>query len=300
MATRRRRKRSRGRTARRLLAAAALVGAGIAAGVAIGHLTGGSDSQTLPQTPPVAPAKTPAPAKPAPAPKQPQAETRKPVIVFFVRDGKVAPVARLANPSAAVGAAALRALLAGPTEAERAAGLTTAIPPGTQPTRLAITEGGAEATFTADLKQNSLAEAQVVQTLAQFPTVRAGTVSIGYGSGGTVVTHSAGGPPAYEAQTPAILVESPLPGETVASPLRVSGTANVFEATFVVDVQDASGKTIAHQVVTATSGTGTRGTFATTIALAGAAAGPITLVAYDQSAEDGRPIDVVRVPLTLR
>ena len=38
-----------------------------------------------------------------------------------------------------------------------------------------------------------------------------------------------------------ILVESPLPFETVSSPLRATGTANTFEATFHYEVVDATG-----------------------------------------------------------
>ena len=39
---------------------------------------------------------------------------------------------------------------------------------------------------------------------------------------------------------PAIVIESPLPGESVTSPIRVTGTANVFEATVSFEVRDAA------------------------------------------------------------
>ena len=45
----------------------------------------------------------------------------------------------------------------------------------------------------------------------------------------------------FEEQTPIILVESPLPFEEVTSPLRVTGTANTFEATFQYELLDARG-----------------------------------------------------------
>ena len=61
--------------------------------------------------------------------------------------------------------------------------------------------------------------------------------------------------------TPAILVETPLPFEAVTAPLRVAGTANTFEATFEYDLLDPAGKVLSHDFVTATSGSGTRGTF---------------------------------------
>ena len=65
----------------------------------------------------------------------------------------------------------------------------------------------------------------------------------------------------FEKQTPQILVESPLPFEEVKTPLRVTGTANTFEATFDYELRDSAGKVVDSNFVTATSGTGTRGTF---------------------------------------
>ena len=46
---------------------------------------------------------------------------------------------------------------------------------------------------------------------------------------------------AIEEQTPQILIESPLPGDTVSSPIRLRGTANVFEATVSIEVRDETG-----------------------------------------------------------
>ena len=47
----------------------------------------------------------------------------------------------------------------------------------------------------------------------------------------------------------------------MSSPLRVTGTANTFEATFNYELNDTDGKVVDKNFVTATSGTGTRGTF---------------------------------------
>ena len=52
---------------------------------------------------------------------------------------------------------------------------------------------------------------------------------------------------------PPIVVESPLPDDQVATPVRVRGTASVYEATLVVElVQD--GKVVAKKTVTASTG----------------------------------------------
>jgi hypothetical protein len=73
----------------------------------------------------------------------------------------------------------------------------------------------------------------------------------------------------------------------------------VFEATVSIDVRDASGKRILRTFTTATSGNGTRGTFDTSLALP-ARDGSVTVVAYEVSAKDGRPLHVVELPLELR
>src|SRR6266487_2123392 len=148
------------------------------------------------------------------------------VRVYFLRNGKVAPVARRI---ASTGREALLAALGeGPTEAERTAGFTTA-------------EGGPGA-------------AQVVYTLSQFDPSKPVDLK------GKSYTRAD-----FEDVTPAILVESPLPFQAVTAPLRVTGTANTFEAVFEYELTDPTGKVISHNVVTATSGSGTRGTFDFTI-----------------------------------
>ena len=77
------------------------------------------------------------------------------------------------------------------------------------------------------------------------------------------------------------------------------GTANTFEATFEYEVLDAAGKVVAKHFVTATSGSGTRGTYDVTIRF-DAPAGAGKLVVYELSAADGSRIHQVEIPLTLR
>ena len=103
---------------------------------------------------------------------------------------------------------------------------------------------------------------------------------------------------AIEEQSPQILIESPLPEDTVTSPIRLRGTANVYEATVSIEVRDETGAVVYEGFTTATSGTGTRGTFDTTVPLKDLE-GPMTIVAFEASAEDGRPLHVAKVPVTL-
>ncbi len=163
------------------------------------------------------------------------------------------------------------ALMPGPTAAERQAGFTTAVNEN---------EGTNQ--------MSRLGLAQVVYTLTQTEPLK--PILLG--------THRYSRAD-FEDQTPAILVESPLPFATVHSPLRVTGTANTFEATFDYDLVDAGGKVIAHHFVTATSGSGIRGTFDFTIPFTVSRSGPGKLVVYELSAKDGSRIHEIDIPLTL-
>jgi hypothetical protein len=231
------------------------------------------------------------------------------VAVYFLRGERVSPVRRTIAATRAVARAALTELLAGPTEEEVASGLTSTIPAGTTLRDVGVSGGVAtvdlDGTFDDGGGSASMLGrvAQVVATLTRFPTVDRVAFRIdgrpvqAIGGEGVVVDPPIGRG-AIEEQTPQILVESPLPGDTVTSPIRLRGTANVFEATVSIDVTDEMGKVVLRTFTTATSGTGTRGTFDTTLALPGRN-GRVTVVAYESSAEDGRPLHVVEVPLTL-
>jgi germination protein M len=192
-------------------------------------------------------------------------EQTTPVKVYFLRDGKVWPVAREVDETGTM-TATNDALLAGPTEEERQLGFTSA----------------ATDVSPDELSREGLA--QLVYTMSQFSPD--GTAEID----GQTYTRSD-----FEEQTPLILVESPLPFETVSSPLRATGTANTFEATFQYELLDGNGNVVDTHFVTATSGTGTRGTFDFTTKDFDDVA---TLVVYENSAEDGSRIHEARIPLT--
>jgi Immunoglobulin-like domain of bacterial spore germination/Sporulation and spore germination len=229
--------------------------------------------------------------------------------VFLLRGGRVTPVARTVPRTPAVARAALEQLLAGPTAAERGEGLTTDVPDGAALRGVTIADGRATVDFDPSFARGAEATisprlAQVVFTLTQFPSVE----SVAFETGGKPLAGVTGGDggildhPAtradYEQLTPLILVESPLPGETVTTPLHVRGSANVFEATFQLEVQDESGAVLWKHFVTASSGAPQRGTFDVTIPLH-APAGPLTVVAYDESQANGQRENEVDVPVRL-
>ena len=225
--------------------------------------------------------------------------TPRRVAIYLVRDGKVAPVPRTVRDSsgdsmypALVGLARAHDRL---SERELSAGYETSVPlpaasTGTS-SGLDVVDGVARVTlWKAPLPR--MAQAQVVYTLTRFPEVKR-VVFVADGRESRPFTRKD-----FEDETPQILVESPLPGDSVTSPIRLRGTANVFEATVSLDVRDGAGKRILRTFTTATSGTGTRGTFDTTLPLPGRD-GAVTVVAYEASAKDGRPLHVVEVPLEL-
>ncbi len=229
--------------------------------------------------------------------------------VYFLDGEHLSPAhRRVVPPGTAAGA--VRALLTGPSAAERAAGRGTAIPPGTALRGLSVhaatatvdlsgrfDDGGGSASLRARL-------AQVVFTVTQYPAIQRVSFALDgkpvkvFGGEGLILDHPVNRAD-FEDVTPAVLVESPALGDTVRSPLRVRGTANVFEARFRLRLTDASGHTVADVPVQATSGTGTRGSFDVTLRFPGARTGRGLLTAYYSSPKDGSPVTVARVPVEL-
>jgi hypothetical protein len=182
---------------------------------------------------------------------------------YFLRDGRVWPVARDVDA-----ANASEVLADGPTDDEASElNLTTALP-------------------AEDLSDEALA--QLVYTLTAASAQKSADVE------GTMYTRAD-----FEQQTPSVLVESPLAFQEVSSPLSASGTANTYEATFSFEILDANGKVLASDFVTATSGSGERGTFRFEQPFVVDEAQDGTLRVFELSAEDGSRINEVEIPLRL-
>lgn len=283
-------------------AAAALVGAVLLVASC------GSSSAPAPG-PSVAPSATPV-VTPAPTPQvTPPPAARSVVSVYFLKGEKVQPVARtVAGPG--VAAAAVRALLAGPTAAEQAAGLSTTVPAGvtlrglTLADRVATVDlsssfgsGGGSLSMTARL-------AQVVFTLTRFPTVTSvrfrldGTPATALGGEGVVLSRPSTRAD-FEDLTPLILVETPLPGQAAAGPLAVAGSANVFEGVLQLELRTTAGTVLVVRRVQATSGSGTRGTFRASLPFTVTAPTSAVLTGFVYSAKDGSRQDVVSLPVRL-
>jgi hypothetical protein len=210
------------------------------------------------------------------------------VLVYFLREGRIAATTRTVPATKAVARAALTALPDGPTANERDIGFETEVPVDLRVDSLTIADG----TATLDLSSGTGCPpmAQVVYTLTQFPTVKR--------VAGNCLPDGPADRKTFEDVAPAILVEHPAPFEEVESPLRLRGTANTFEATFQITLVDWDGRIIHEQFATATSGTGTRGTFDVTIPFTVDRAGGAVIV-YELSAKDGSKINLIEIPVGL-
>jgi len=231
------------------------------------------------------------------------------VVPYFIEGDQVAAGEPVRTPERGVAAAALRAVLDGPSGRELAAGLTTAVPPDTRLLDLAIADGLARVDLSGRFREGEGTPAtrerlaQVVYTLAQFPTVKTVRLRIdghAVSSLGGVKLDRALTRADFEDETPAILVESPGFATAVTSPFTVRGTANTFEATFEWELRGSSGEVLAKHFETATSGTGTRGTFSFPVAFRVGSRTQGSLVVFERSAADGSRIHVRSIPLTLQ
>ena len=214
-------------------------------------------------------------------------------VYVLTQNGEVWPVRRVVPFTESVERAALDELVWSPTDQEyEELGLRNySVPSDGQLQGLEIQGSRARVESTTTLRENGIA--QIVFTLTQFPTITSVELTT---PEGTRTYRRAD----FEDYMPAILVESPLAYEEVTSPLRVTGTANTFEATFSYDLTDTDGRIVDEDFVTATSGTGTRGTFDfTTGDFTVPFSGFGALIVFERSAKDGSRINLVEIPLRM-
>jgi spore germination protein GerM len=230
---------------------------------------------------------------------------------------QIVPAYRQVEQTQAVATAAMKALLAGPTDQERAHDLRvgtlgTAIPERTLLLGINIQNGLATVDLSrefgtgGDLESMALRMGQVVYTLTQFPTVdrvafRLDGRPIKAIEGHEGTGHDAVGRDAYLDQLPAIFVDSPAWGAPAASVVVASGKANVFEAQFMAALvrwTPEGDRILVQRSVMATCGTGCWGDFQVRFSVPSSArGGELHLRVWEPSAQDGRPVNVVEYPL---
>jgi hypothetical protein len=205
---------------------------------------------------------------------------------------------------------ALVELLKGPNAAETAARMSTQVPAGT--TLRSVKVAGQTATIDLSSKfgteggmlgvTNRLA--QVVFTATQFSTVTSvrfkvngKTVTVFTGEG--IMLNHPQKRSDYESATAPIFVDNPAWQATIRKGMTARGTANVFEATFHVQLRDAAGTLLVNKTVHATSGTGTRGSWSLKLTWASGAPGVGQLRVFAASPKNGAEIDAIDVPVVI-
>lgn len=223
----------------------------------------------------------------------------------------LAPIHRTVAESVAVATASMEALLEGPTSDEEATipAISTSIPDDATLNSVSIEDGVATVDLSAEFEAEEASEAasartaQVVFTLTRFPTVDSvsfledGTpVSVRTDNGNVVSAPVDRGD--YLDYQAAISVESPTYGGFASNPLRVTGQAAVFEATFQYALTDADGLIIEEGVAMSGSGVGWAG-FDFTIDYSVDRSQRGALIVWTDSARDGSRIDIREYPVFL-
>jgi germination protein M len=272
---------------------------------------GPSDTPPPSAVPSTSPSGGPA-ATPSPTPAS--GETMV-VRTYYVLGGVVGveglvPTLREVPRTAGVARAAMTALLDDRPVADAYQQVSSAIPTGTRLLGVSVRDGTAIVNLSREFESGggsasmSYRLGQVVYTLTQFPTVQ----SVLFQVDGEPVTAFGGEGIAldrpqtrfdYEQLLPDIFVDRPAYGAAIGNPARVTGNADVFEATFRIAILDGSGKTLVDTQAMATCGTGCRGTFDVTLRYDLARAQWGTLRVYYGSAKDGSPQGIRDYPVWL-
>ncbi len=254
------------------------------------------------------PESTPAPTVTSPEPALVD------VRIYLLRDERLA-IAHRQVEGPAVLRNALAELLDGPTDSERAGGLHTEIPDGTTLSDINLADGLATVDLSRDYERGggtlsmTARLAQVIFTATQFDNVDEvrfwldGAPVEFFGGEGIVLSEPQQRRDVDWALTKGIIIDTPLPGSAVTSPITVTGEADVFEADFPLEVR-RNGERISDVVIVFAGAWGDWADFRTTVPV-DAPAGPIELVAVSPvgctpDSEPNCPTDLETiVPLTL-
>jgi len=223
------------------------------------------------------------------------------------------PVYRGAPETEGVAAAAVEALLEGPSqdEVDGMPSISSAVPEGSQLLGIVIEDGVATVDLSGEFDDGggtaSMAArlAQLVFTLTRFPTVDGVLLHLDgepvevFSSEGIILD----GPQTrddYLEQIPPIFVDAPAWGEVVESPVIVTGIANVFEATFQIMLTDDDGEPLYEDFATASCGTGCWGDFSVEIPYEIDRDQFGALIVWENSAKDGSRQNIREYPIQLR
>lgn len=207
-----------------------------------------------------------------------------------------------------VPAAAVEALLAGPTAEEAADGISVDIPAGTVLHGVDVADGTATVDLSGEFESGggSLAMFSRLATLTYTLTGLEGIDEVVleldgepvevFSSEGIVID----GPLTRDDYTdllPGILLESPAYGATVERTFTARGTAAAFEGVFRLEVVTPAGDTVAGPPFVQTDEGMGWGSFSVDIELPDDAPSDLLVHVWEESAKDGSPVSERRIPI---
>jgi hypothetical protein len=234
------------------------------------------------------------------------------VKIYLFAGERLVAVQREIPQTLAVGRAAVEQTIVGPSQAEESAspGLFTSIPDGTTLLGLEVKDGLATVNLSKEFESGGGSSsmfgrlAQIVYALTQFPTVdrvafELDGLPVTVFSGEGIVLDKPSVRADYESFLPAIFVDGPAYGATLDNPARIVGVANVFEASFEIEIRDVTGHTLVKRPLMASCGTGCWGTFDVTIPYSVGSPQRGSVVVYDLSPKDGSVENLRSYPVLL-
>ncbi len=242
----------------------------------------------------------------------PEVSSTTPVAVYYLKvtdnDEYLVREVHQVEKTTEVAAAALNELINGNPVTP---GASRVLPSETKVLGIKINQGLATVDFSADvLKANvgasgeALGIASIVNTLTEFPNIQRvsftveGQVDKAMDWWGHVgLSEQPFQRDLANVNEPAIWVTSPATGQVITSPVEISGSARVFEATVNYRLKDAQGTVLAEGHANASQGAPGRGDFKGQLAFATSGAGKGQLEVFEVSMKDGSDQNKVVIPV---
>jgi germination protein M len=243
-----------------------------------------------------------------------------PVRLYFMAPGGGTPgradpflvsVQREIPTTPGIALATLRELVDGPSSADEQLidGISTAVPDETLVLGVNLVDGLATVDLSREFESGggSLSMfsrlAQVIYTVTQFPTVDEVQFALDgqpvtvFSNEGLVIEEP-GSRSHFVDLLPTVFVDTPAAGAEVDTPLRVTGMAAVFEATFQYRLETGDGTVLAEGFAMSDNGVGW-GAFDITLDVDVDAPTGAVLTVWEESAKDGSVQALRETPLTL-
>ncbi|KUG04008.1 hypothetical protein ASZ90_018597 [hydrocarbon metagenome] len=249
---------------------------------------------------------------PEPTPPEPPVVKTMDVAVYYLKNSEndiyLVREVHQVEKSEGVARAALNELIVGTPSTP---GAYRVLPADTRILNIDVEQGLATVDFSGEVlganvgaNGEGIGIASIVNTLTEFPTIQRvqftvdGQVDKGMDWWGHVGLYeqpfSRNLSTVYE---PVIWVTAPVADQTISSPVKISGTARVFEATVSFHLKDADGNILAQGFTTASEGAPGRGDFEAELAFKSEAAGKGQLEIFEVSMKDGSEVHKVIIPV---